>query len=602
MPHYSASSRAVLLLAFVTWYPACGLESLRNAPKRPRDERSFVSKTLRYEDVTWDPGNRSCWELPAAQAKGFNLERCCYVQENQTWRARQRIRRSWMRKRACGMMMAEFECDDCLTADTQFASGPRQRAGEREGVEYVLMGQIPCLSFHRCCGASALHAGNVVPAAQYAFRAAAWLMVCRGMTTIPPRLFDLKEVLLSLLRQSRRPDAIYLSVPYFYSRSWTPYEHPWWYKFMDPLVRLVRCEQDFRSNTGILCMLQYESAPDTRILVVDDDQLYHPFLLQRMLAISAEIPGAMIGGNCYHRPGIACWKHTKRGMCAVPNLVHTTYGILFQRRFFDAGIFNFDAAAQATGLRERLHGSVAMPPKAWQLGQSSELTLPEARHDNTVSQVTAVREIPDLVGYHHFHFDRQDPHSTAAALDTCTDALSVLWGPSLWPARAREVIAALVAALSTLVASVGWWQADHVYAFVCSGRSLPQWRFVSEPFDQAAFFPAPILTEARLERSHGQGDKLLVVDYYAPWCKNCQKMLRYMQKISQEEKFRHVEFVSVDFDASEELVKSRRVKLLPTMEIYRGQDLKQRWSGSNTKRFLQRLENEVDLPEGQLRA
>lgn len=36
--------------------------------------------------------------------------------------------------------------------------------------------------------------------------------------------------------------------------------------------------------------------------------------------------------------------------------------------FFDAGIFNFDAAAQATGLRERLHGSVAMPPKAWQLG------------------------------------------------------------------------------------------------------------------------------------------------------------------------------------------------------------------------------------------
>ena len=26
----------------------------------------------------------------------------------------------------------------------------------------------------------------------------------------------------------------------------------------------------------------------------------------------------------------------------------------------------------------------------------------------------------DKVGYHHFHFDRQDPHSTAAALDTCT--------------------------------------------------------------------------------------------------------------------------------------------------------------------------------------
>ena len=45
---------------------------------------------------------------------------------------------------------------------------------------------------------------------------------------------------------------------------------------------------------------------------VDDDQLYHPYLLQRMLAISADIPGAMIGGQCYHRPGIPCWKHNKR--------------------------------------------------------------------------------------------------------------------------------------------------------------------------------------------------------------------------------------------------------------------------------------------------
>ena len=45
---------------------------------------------------------------------------------------------------------------------------------------------------------------------------------------------------------------------------------------------------------------------------VDDDQLYHPYLLQRMLAISADIPGAMIGGQSYHRPGIPCWKHNKR--------------------------------------------------------------------------------------------------------------------------------------------------------------------------------------------------------------------------------------------------------------------------------------------------
>ena len=141
-------------------------------------------------------------------------------------------------------------------------------------------------------------------------------------------------------------------------------------------------DQDFRSNTGILCMLQYESSPDTRILVVDDDQLYHPFLLQRMLAISADIPGAMIGSNCYHRPGIACWKHSRRNMCSVPNLVHTTYGILFQRRFFDAGIFNFEAAAAALG---RALGDKV--PKSYVITSCMLEDLQTAKHaSNAVNQ------------------------------------------------------------------------------------------------------------------------------------------------------------------------------------------------------------------------
>ncbi|CAK9021265.1 unnamed protein product [Durusdinium trenchii] len=99
-----------------------------------------------------------------------------------------------------------------------------------------------------------------------------------------------------------------------------------------------------------------------------------------------------------------------------------------------------------------------------------------------------------------------------------------------------------------------------------------------------------------LERVSKAG-QLLVVDYYAPWCRACQKLLRYMHKIAREEKFRNVEFASVDFDRSDDLVKSRSVNSLPTMEIYRGQELKQRWSGANTKRFLERLEKEVEMPK-----
>eukprot|EP00435_Cladocopium_sp_Y103_P033746 s435_g8.t1 len=97
-----------------------------------------------------------------------------------------------------------------------------------------------------------------------------------------------------------------------------------------------------------------------------------------------------------------------------------------------------------------------------------------------------------------------------------------------------------------------------------------------------------------LERVSKTG-QLLVVDYYAPWCRACQKLLRYMQKVAKEPTFRAVEFASVDFDRSEELVQSRNVDRLPTMEIYKGQELKQRWSGANTKKFRERLESEIDV-------
>ncbi|CAE7806455.1 unnamed protein product, partial [Symbiodinium sp. CCMP2456] len=146
----------------------------------------------------------------------------------------------------------------------------------------------------------------------------------------------------------------------------------------------------------------------------------------------------------------------------------------------------------------------------------------------------ALTSSEDKTGFHHYHFDRQDPHSTAAALDTCTDALAALWGPSLWPARPRRVRAALVgnAALEELsrpVALVSWWEADHYYLFACTGRALQHWRrdlrrhgglevqlhylhalsppapdldaersadFSSEPFDHEAFLPAPLSFKA----------------------------------------------------------------------------------------------------------
>ncbi|CAE8654472.1 unnamed protein product, partial [Polarella glacialis] len=58
-------------------------------------------------------------------------------------------------------------------------------------------------------------------------------------------------------------------------------------------------------------------------------------------------PGAMIGASSYYGAGRWCKEYDAHGVCVWPNLVHSTYGILFQRRFFDAGILNHGAVAHA---------------------------------------------------------------------------------------------------------------------------------------------------------------------------------------------------------------------------------------------------------------
>lgn len=479
------------------------LQELANSALLELDARQFrrdhVSSHVSYDDTVWEPGNVSCWQTDEARVRGLSFDRCCSSPENQTWRLRRRSRR--------------HGDPDCWAA-------------------------LPGLSFRGCCGSEA-HKSSFPPppVSQYRFRAVV------AMTTTPTRMSELSEVLTSLVLQTRKPDMIYLSVPFFFSRSWLAYDHPWWYANMDDTIAIVRCEQDFRSNSNLLCMLQHEPAPDTRILVVDDDQMFHPRLLERMLAISERSPGAMVGASSYHEPGITCHQHDARGFCIVPNLIHSTYGLLYQRRFFDAGVMNFAAPAEALvksfppghGLStEYIRTCCMLEANVWWEANLASKGIPRV-FLKSVFEVKTIADLAYEVGaltsaenarVSQIYFDRRDPKNTAAALDTCTDALGALWGPSLWPARPRRVAAFVHTAgsgpkqLSELLAGIGWWRADHVYSFVCSGRSLQQWHreltehgglaihlhylhmfnssshvsdasFVSELFDFEAFIPSP---------------------------------------------------------------------------------------------------------------
>lgn len=98
-----------------------------------------------------------------------------------------------------------------------------------------------------------------------------------------------------------------------------------------------------------------------------------------------------------------------------------------------------------------------------------------------------------------------------------------------------------------------------------------------------------------LLRSAAEAGRVLVVDYYAPWCRACQRLLSQLHKVALEDRFRDVFFASVNFEQNRELCKQKEIKKLPTLEIYQGEDLKQQWSGSSKKRLIERLEQEMGI-------
>jgi len=103
-------------------------------------------------------------------------------------------------------------------------------------------------------------------------------------------------------------------------------------------------------------------------------------------------------------------------------------------------------------------------------------------------------------------------------------------------------------------------------------------------------------TEADLDAlraAAAQRGQLLLVDYYAPWCRACIKLLSQLHKMAEQDAFQGVIFASVDFEKSRPLCRSRSLKKLPTLEIYHNGEVQQRWSGASKQTLLMNLNNAI---------
>lgn len=106
-----------------------------------------------------------------------------------------------------------------------------------------------------------------------------------SLSTTPDRIGLLESTLTSLHDQTLLPDEISLNIPRI-SRNGTSYNIPSFLKDQNrfPLVKIYRTEKDYGPATKLLPTMKRE-APDTRIIVVDDDVIYNSKNIEHLVKV-----------------------------------------------------------------------------------------------------------------------------------------------------------------------------------------------------------------------------------------------------------------------------------------------------------------------------
>jgi hypothetical protein len=176
--------------------------------------------------------------------------------------------------------------------------------------------------------------------------------VIASLSTLPGRINNLRPTIRSLLRQTRPPDEIILSVPEFSIREERPYIVPE-YLLRLPRVRILRSRRDWGPATKFIPVIQQELAAgreNTLIMVVDDDRLYPRDALAAYLHYSARLTGAVLCFRGAAMPRTFDWRDARMiygGEVREPQSVAVITGCgsyLIQPRFFDESLWDYSQA------------------------------------------------------------------------------------------------------------------------------------------------------------------------------------------------------------------------------------------------------------------
>ena len=108
-------------------------------------------------------------------------------------------------------------------------------------------------------------------------------MIYVSTSTIPQRIKSLDKSIKSLLNQSKKPDKIFINIPFKYRRFKETIKDDEIPKFDNSIVEITRCE-DYGPATKLLGSLD-KLEKNSLVIVFDDDHVYENYMVEKIFLL-----------------------------------------------------------------------------------------------------------------------------------------------------------------------------------------------------------------------------------------------------------------------------------------------------------------------------
>ena len=113
-------------------------------------------------------------------------------------------------------------------------------------------------------------------------------MIYVSLTTIPPRFKNLNKSVESLLKQTKKPDKIFINIPTKYRRFSETIQDDQIPKFSNDSVEIIRCD-DFGPGTKLLGSLE-KLSKNSLVILADDDNIYEDYMVEKFIYFYSKNP------------------------------------------------------------------------------------------------------------------------------------------------------------------------------------------------------------------------------------------------------------------------------------------------------------------------